>query len=124
MAAGISVAFWSQDCRFPDGGKTYQADYNSFLVGSGKTTSTDLNFNARASDSRCFGGYNETIPVVIDVITYHAPAAETYWPASRMAAGVGLVAVGALLATVWADVPDVQLDLQPGGARLSKTFGF
>ena len=35
-----------------------------------------------------------------------------------------MAAVGALLATVWADVPDVSLSLEPGGARLSKTFGF
>ncbi len=50
--------------------------------------------------------------------------AEAYWPAGRLYAGIGMAAVGALLATVWADVPDVSLSLEPGGARLSKTFGF
>jgi len=50
--------------------------------------------------------------------------AEAYWPAGRLYAGIGLAAVGALLATVWADVPDVSLSLERGGARFSKTFGF
>lgn len=44
--------------------------------------------------------------------------------APNLYGGLAMIGVGALIATVWADAPDVQLDVQPGGVRLSKTFGF
>ncbi len=56
--------------------------------------------------------------------TRGSAGAEAYWPAGRLYTGIGMAAVGVLLATVWADVPDVSLSLEPGGARLSKSFGF
>ena len=115
IGAGVLTAFWSQECRFPDGSDTYQADYMSGLIGSGKSTNPDLNFSARASDTHCFGGYFDSSVLSFDIFTLSAPAAEPYWPMERMAAGLGLATVGALLATGWAEVPSVRVDLQRGG---------
>ena len=46
---------------------------------------------------------------------------------TRIAIGLGMLAVGGLLATVWSDVPGVQLvavSASPDGVRVSRSFGW
>ena len=44
-----------------------------------------------------------------------------------MYAGLGIAAAGALLATMWSDVPvvrNIAVAPLPGGARMTSSFGF
>ena len=42
----------------------------------------------------------------------------------RLGAGIGVAVVGALLATIWADVPDVRVDVQRRGVSFSHGLSF
>lgn len=153
MAGGVLVSFWEQDCRVAGALSDDPAVSIEFVNAAGSvaaifddarsavsskmsgrcnldwTVDTYVGLelfgsivNLERTGTRTASELRGDFPRVDD--TRGTARAETYWPASRLYVGIGLAAVGALLATVWADVPDVRLDLEPGGARLSKTFGF
>ena len=153
MAGGVLVSFWEQDCRVAGALSDDPAVSIEFVNAAGSiaaifddarspvsskmsgrcnldwTVDTYVGLelfgsivNLERTGTRMASELRGDFPRVDD--TRGTATAETYWPAGRLYVGIGLAAVGALLASVWADVPDVQLDLEPGGARLSKTFGF
>ena len=54
-------------------------------------------------------------------------AGKAFYPKGRMYAGLGIAAAGALLATIWSDVPAVRniaVAPLPGGARITSSFCF
>ena len=151
MAGGVAIAFWEQDCRVAGSLSEDPAVSIEFANAVGSvgvlfddarnpvsskmsgrcnldwTVNTYVELFGRLANLESTGAKQASalrgeFPKVDD--TRGSARAEAYWPAGRLYAGIGLAAVGALLATVWADVPDVSLSLEPGGARFSKTFGF
>lgn len=153
MAGGVAIAFWEQDCRVAGSLSEDPAVSIEFANAVGSVgvlfddarnpVSSKMNgrcsldwtvntyvglelfgrlANLESTGTKQASALRGEFPKVDD--TSGSARAEAYWPAGRMYAGIGLAAMGALLATVWADVPDVSLSLEPGGARLSKTFGF
>lgn len=153
MAGGVAIALWEQDCRVAgalseDPTVSIQFANTVGSVGvlfddarspvsskmSGRchldwTVNTYVGLelfgrlaNLESTGARQASDLRNEFPKVDD--TRGSARAEAYWPAGRLYAGIGLAAVGALLATVWADVPDVSLSIERGGARFSKTFGF
>ena len=153
MAGGVVIAFWEQDCRVAGSLSEDLAVSIEFAnrvgsvgilfddarnpVSSKMSGRCDLDWtvntyvglelfgrlaNLESTGARQANALRGEFPKLDD--TRGSARAEAYWPTGRLYAGIGMAAVGALLATVWADVPDVSLSLEPGGARLSKTFGF
>ena len=51
--------------------------------------------------------------------------AVTSWSPHRLATGISVAVAGVLLATIWSKVPaGIDVDVEPGGARFSKSFSF
>ena len=136
MAGGVVVALTGTDCRTAGEFGTYsQATFLGSISLTGR--SPVLSETCAVTDFTITGnvGFETLNRMASDYnlnqlqrdIKNHIEAdvrGKKFRKAGNLYGGLALVGVGALLATVWANSPDVQLELVHGGARLSKTFGF
>ena len=135
MVLGVGVAFGLESCVLDgpseesgyvearDRDVTITVDYTPET----RNDSCDMRIDAR-SESRFYPFmqtyyYND---LSADSKSAFETSPKTEWPKAQMYGGLGMVAFGALLATVWADIPvQVSFDAVRGGRiRVSKTIGF
>ena len=136
MAGGVVVALTGTDCRVNGEFDTFST---TTFLGSVNLTGkapilsdtcalTDFTISGNVgfdTINRPASEYNVNL-TQLD-IKKHIEAdvhGEQFRKAGNLYGGVAMIGVGALLAIVWSDAPSVGLSLEPGGARLSKTFGF
>ena len=136
MAGGVVVALTGTDCRVTGEFDTFST--TSFLgsvnltgrapILSDTCAVTDFTISGNVGFdtlNRMASEYNVNLRQ--REIKDHIEAdvrGENFRKAGNLYGGLAMVGVGALIATVWANSPDVQLELERGGARLSRTFGF
>ena len=140
MAGGVAVALTGQDCRVVGDFGTYmQSTFLGSINLTGRTpilspdtcAMTDFTItgnvgfetlNRQASD------YN--VNELQRSITRHIEggvSGEKFRKAGNLYGGVAMIAVGALIATVWSNVADeplLDVALEPGRFQVGKTFGF
>ena len=149
MGAGVVIAFYSQSCEATG------ALASDFVLNDGLLTTTlaPSGLGPLVKDGRCGIDFNIrgtirgnfTGTVYEDISGKYSDLADdpdlvaglnvlrgtadgkAFYPKGRMYAGLGIAAAGALLATMWSDVPvvrNIAVAPLPGGARVTSSFGF
>ncbi len=99
----------------------WTVDASAVIVADGRSYVTGETLTRSISEWRA------TFPTPEAEATRGTAHAEPYRPVGHLYGGLALAGVGALLATVWSDVPavrNVAFTPMPGGGSVSRTFGF